>query len=94
MRAEADYLRINGNHLGGVSTFSVDPSPIDQLAPDQVAIHTTERWVYDERNSSDQRQRCFVEDSDQTYQLRQSGGSWIVEQVQLGSTQRSGCPGG
>jgi len=95
VRAEADYLRINSLHLGGVSTFSVDPSPINQLAPDQAQVHTTERWVYDERDGSDQRQRCFIEDSDQTYQLQRTDPqTWIVAQIQLGQTHRSTCPPG
>jgi hypothetical protein len=94
VRTEADYLRINGLHLGGASTFSVDPSPPNQLAPDRAEIHTTERWVYDERDAADRRQRCFIEDSDQTYQLRLNGQDWIVDQYQLVSTQRSSCPPG
>ena len=94
VRAEADYLRVTGRHLGGVSTFNVDASPPDRLPDDRVQIHTRERWVYDERDEADRRQRCFVEDSDQTYQLRLNGQDWIVDQYQLGSTQRSNCPPG
>lgn len=94
VRAEADYLRVNDHHLGGISTFTVDPSPLTQLGPDRAEVHTTERWVYDERDANDVRARCFVEDSDQTYQLRQQGQTWVVDQVQLGSTHRTDCPPG
>ena len=94
VRPEADYLRGNGLHLGGASTFNVDASAPQQLAPDRAQVHTNERWVYDERNDADQRQRCFVEDSDQTYTLVQSGQKWTVDDIQLGTTHRSDCPAG
>jgi hypothetical protein len=94
VRAEADYLRINGRHLGGASTFNVDSSPPDRLPDDRVQIHTRERWVYDERDDADRRQRCFIEDSDQTYTLRLAGQNWIVDEYQLGNTRRSDCPPG
>jgi len=94
VRPEADYLRINGLHLGGASTFNVDASAPQQLAPDRSQVHTNERWVYDERNDADQRQRCFVEDSDQTYTLVLNGQHWTVDDVQLGTTHRSDCPPG
>src|SRR5437868_5464963 len=38
VRAEADYLRGTGRHLGGASTFNVDASPVVQLAPDRVQV--------------------------------------------------------
>jgi hypothetical protein len=94
LRPEADHLRGTGRHLGGVSTFNVDASPPEQIAPDRAQVHTIERWVYDERDESDRRQRCFIEDSDQNYVLRLSGQVWIVEEVQLGGTRRSDCPPG
>lgn len=94
VRPEADYLRINGLHLAGASTFNVDASAPQQVAPDRAQVHTNERWVYDERNDADQRQRCFVEDSDQTYTLVLNGQNWTVDDVQLGTTQRSECPPG
>ena len=94
VRAEADYLRASGRHLGGASTFSVDASPTQQVAPDRAQVHTIERWLYDERDDSDVRQRCFVEESDQTYTLRLTGQVWIVDEFQLGGTRRSDCPPG
>jgi hypothetical protein len=93
-RPEADYLRVTGRHLGGASTFNVDASAPQHIAQDRSQIHTSERWVYDERDDADQRQRCFIEDSDQTYILVQTGSAWTVDQIQLGGTHRSDCPAG
>jgi type II secretory pathway pseudopilin PulG len=94
LKAEADYLRAAGRHLGGASTFSVNASPTQQVAPDRAQVHTIERWLYDERDDSDVRQRCFIEESDQTYTLRLSGQVWIVDDFQLGGSRRSDCPPG
>ncbi|TME41543.1 MAG: hypothetical protein E6I75_03340 [Chloroflexi bacterium] len=94
VRPEADYLRATGRHLGGASTFSLESSAPQQLAPDRAQVHTVERWLYDERDEADTRQRCFIEDSDQTYTLRQSGQTWVVDDLQLGGTHRTNCPPG
>jgi hypothetical protein len=94
LRPEADYLRSTGRHLGGASTFSVNASPALQIAPDRTQVHTVEQWLYDERDDADQRLRCFVEDSDQTYVLQLNGQSWMVDEIQLGATRRSDCPPG
>ncbi|HEV7665211.1 MAG TPA: hypothetical protein VGQ62_16890 [Chloroflexota bacterium] len=94
LRPEADYLRSTGRHLGGASTFSYDAAPPQQLAVDRTQVHTTERWLYDERDDADRRLRCFVEDSDQTYVMHQAGQTWLVDEVQLGGTKRSDCPPG
>jgi hypothetical protein len=94
LRPEADYLRSTGRHLGGASTFNVNASPPDQLAQDRAQVHTVERWLYDERDDADKRQRCFIEDSDQTYVLRLNPPNWVVDEVQLGATHRSDCPPG
>jgi hypothetical protein len=94
LRPEADYLRGTGRHLGGASTFNVDASPPQQTAPDRAQIHTSERWLYDERDDNDQRVRCFIENSDQTYTMLLQGQKWTVDDVQLGGTQRSDCPPG
>ena len=93
-RPEADYLRARGLHLGGASTFHLEASPPQQIAPDRAQVHTHEQWIYDERDDADRRLRCFVEDSDQTYVLRLNGQAWIVDEVQLGGTHRSDCPPG
>jgi hypothetical protein len=92
MRAEADYLRVTGRHLGGISTFDLTPAPMSRLDAEHVEIRTHERWVYDERDASDNRVRCFVEESDQTYTLRQTGQSWTVDDVNLEGSHRSECP--
>jgi hypothetical protein len=94
VRPEADYLRANGRHLGGASTFNVDASAPQQVAPDRTQIHTNERWLYDERDDADRRQRCFIEDSDQTYIMLLAGQTWTVDEVQLGGTHRGDCPPG
>jgi hypothetical protein len=92
LRPEADYLRSTGRHLGGASTFSIDASPPEQLGQDRTQVHTVERWLYDERDDSDRRLRCFIEDSSQNYVLRLDGQRWIVDEVQLGTTHRTDCP--
>jgi hypothetical protein len=94
VRPEADYLRGRGLHLGGASTFHVEASAPQQIAADRAQVHTLEQWLYDERDDADQRQRCFVEDSDQTYVLKLDGQNWVVEEIQLGGTHRSNCPAG
>jgi type II secretory pathway pseudopilin PulG len=94
LRAEVDYLRSSGRHLGGASTFSLDAAPIQRIGEDRASVHTNERWLYDERDESDRRQRCFIEDSEQTYVLRMAGRNWLIDEVQLGATRRSDCPPG
>jgi type II secretory pathway pseudopilin PulG len=94
VRPEADYLRASGRHLGGASTFNVDASPPEQMGSDRAQIHTIEHWLYDERDDADTRQRCFIEDSDQTYTLRLNARVWTVDDLQLGATHRSECPPG
>jgi hypothetical protein len=94
VRPEADYLRSSGLHLGGASTFNVDASAPQVTDQQHAQVHTNEQWLYDERNDDDQRQRCFVEDSDQTYTLALNGKTWTVDQIQLGTTRRSNCPPG
>jgi hypothetical protein len=95
VRAEADFLRSGGDHLGGGSTFNVDASPPQQLASDRAQVRTNERWLYDERDNAEKRVRCVVEVSDQTYMLTLNGSqAWIVDSIQLGGTQRTNCPPG
>jgi hypothetical protein len=94
VRPEADYLRSSGLHLGGASTFNIDASAPEQISQDRAQVHTNETWLYDERNDADQRQRCFIEASDQTYVLVRNAQSWTIDEIQLGSTRRSNCPPG
>ena len=56
---------------------------INRTGADTVEIHTVERWLYDERDPSDKRVRCLVEDSDQTYTMKQQGQDWIIDSVVL-----------
>lgn len=94
VRPEADYLRSRGLHLGGASTFHVEASAPSQSTAGSAKVHTHEQWLYDERDDQDNRQRCFVEDSDQTYTLKLNGQTWIVDDIQLGGSHRSVCPAG
>jgi hypothetical protein len=94
VRPEADYLRASGRHLGGASTFNVDASAPQRVDQGRVQVHTNERWIYDEHDDADARQRCFVDDSDQTYTMVLNGQNWIVDGIQLGTTKRSDCPPG
>ncbi len=94
VRAEGDFLRGNGRHLGGASTFSVDSSPVNRVDQDSAEVRSIERWLYDERDASDRRLRCFTEDSDQNYVLKRQGQDWIVDAIQLGGTRRTECPAG
>jgi hypothetical protein len=94
IRPEADYLRSTGGRLGGASTFSVEISPVSPSAADRAQLHTTEHWLYDERDGADRRVRCFIEDSDQDYVLRLNGQVWVVDELQLGGTRRVDCPPG
>jgi hypothetical protein len=91
LRAEADYLRSTGRHLGGESTFNVDASPPVAAGPDRSTIRTHERWVYDERDQADRRQRCFAEESDQTYTLVRVNQDWLVDEVQFAGSSRVNC---
>ena len=92
VRTEADYLRGTGRHLAGGSTFNIDAGPAQQVSADRAQVHTNERWLYDERNDADDRQRCFIEESEQTYILRSTGQDWTIDEIQLGATRRMECP--
>ena len=94
LRAEADYLRSTGRHLGGASTWNVNASPTQTIAPGRAQVQTIERWLYDERDDDDRRIRCFIEESDQTYSLSLKGQNWLVDDVQLGGSHRGECPPG
>jgi hypothetical protein len=94
LRAEADFLRGNSRRLGGASTFNVNASPVNYLDQERAEVHTVERWLYDERDAADARQRCFVEDSDQTYVLKRQGQDWLIDEVRLENSKRGDCPQG
>jgi hypothetical protein len=92
MRPEVEHLLSGGLHLGGQSGY--DLSVLDEAdpSPDQARVHTRERWMYDERNTDDQRARCLVESSEQTYMLQKLGPDWQVSDIQLGVLNRTDCP--
>jgi hypothetical protein len=94
LRAEADFLRGNSRRLSGASTFNVNASPVNYLDSERAEVHTTERWLYDERDAADERQRCFVEDSEQTYVLKRQGQDWLIDEIHLAGSKRSDCPAG
>jgi hypothetical protein len=89
---EADYLRSNRQKLGGTSSFTPTVVSTAPRGGDRVEVRTRERWVYDERNANDARARCIVEESEQTYVMRQVPAGWIIEDVQLGTSRRTDCP--
>ncbi|MBV9175136.1 MAG: hypothetical protein JOZ81_34205 [Chloroflexi bacterium] len=93
MRPEVEHLLSGGLHLGGDSTYDLQVLGTDYPGATEAQVHTHERWLYDERNASDQRTRCLIETSDQTYTLERMGAEWQVADVDLASSSRSDCPG-
>jgi hypothetical protein len=92
MRPEVEHLLSGGLHLGGESGYDLTVLATDLPEPDQAQVRTRERWTYDERNGDDQRARCLVENSEQTYLLQKVGPDWQVEDIQLGALTRTTCP--
>jgi heme exporter protein D len=91
MRPEIEHLLSGGLHLGGASGYDVTVLATAYPSPDQAQVHTLERWTYDERNAADQRSRCLVESSDQTYMLERAGPEWRVADIQLTTSTRVDC---
>jgi hypothetical protein len=92
MRPEVEHLLSGGLHLGDDSTYDLQVLGTEFPAPTQAQVHTRERWLYDERNGSDQRSRCLVETSEQTYTLERAGAEWQVADISLASSSRTDCP--
>jgi len=92
IRPEVEHLLSGGLHLGGVSGYELSVLASANPSPDQVQVRTRERWTYDERNARDQRARCLVESSEQTYTLQRAGAGWQVAQIDLGTSSRTDCP--
>jgi hypothetical protein len=92
MRPEVEHLLSGGLHLGGDSGYDLTVVAADLPGPDQAQVHTRERWTYDERNADDQRIRCIIENSEQTYVMQKVGPDWQVEDIELGALSRSPCP--
>lgn len=91
IRPEIEHLLSGGLHLGGDSGYQVSVLSTEAPSPDEVQLRTRERWVYDERNGDDQRMRCLIEDSDQTYTLKRAGADWQIMDIALGTSSRSDC---
>jgi hypothetical protein len=92
VRPEVEHLLSGGLHLDGDSDYDLAVLAADLASPDQADVRTRERWIYDERNSADERVRCLVESGEQTYTLRKVGPDWEVDDIQLGPTSRVPCP--
>ena len=94
IRPEVEHLLSGGLHLAGVSGYEVSVLTTANPSPDQAEVRTQERWTYDERNANDQRARCLVERSEQTYTLQQAGPEWQVADIQLATSSRTDCSSG
>jgi len=92
LRPEIEHLLSGGLHLGGASGYEISVSGTSPSGPDQVQTRTRERWTYDERNADDQRTRCLVESSEQTYTLQRAGADWQVMDIEIGTSSRADCP--
>jgi hypothetical protein len=92
VRPEVEHLLSGGLHLGGQSGYDLTVVAADVPSPDQAQVRTRERWTYDERNDNDQRTRCIVENSEQTYVLQKVGPDWQVQDIELGPLSRIPCP--
>jgi hypothetical protein len=92
MRPEVEHLLSGGLHLGGDSGYDLTVVTADLPSADQAQVRTRERWTYDERNGDDQRTRCIVENSEQTYMLQKVGPDWQVQDIELGTLNRTSCP--
>jgi hypothetical protein len=92
LRPEIEHLLSGGLHLGGGSGYELSVASTTPSGADQVQLRTRERWTYDERNGDDQRMRCLVESSEQTYTLQRAGAEWQVADIEIGATSRADCP--
>jgi hypothetical protein len=92
IRPEVEHLLSGGLHLGGQSGYDLTVVGTDLSGTDQAQVQTQERWTYDERTDKDERRRCIVETSEQTYMLQKVGPDWQVQDIQLGTLSRSPCP--
>ena len=93
LRPEVEHLLSGGLHLGGDSGYEITVAAIARPTPDQAQVRTRERWTYDERNAADERMRCIVESSDQTYTLERAGPEWRVADLDFIASSRAVCAG-
>jgi hypothetical protein len=94
IRPEVEHLLSGGLHLGGASGYDVSVLTTANPSPDQAEVRTQERWTYDERNAREERARCLVERSEQTYTLQRAGPEWQVADIQLATSSRTDCSSG
>jgi hypothetical protein len=92
LRPEIEHLLSGGLHLGGGSGYELSVASTTPSGADQVQLRTRERWTYDERNGDDQRMRCLIESSEQTYTLQRAGADWQVADIEIGASSRADCP--
>jgi hypothetical protein len=90
-RPEADRLMSMDLRLGGESGYDLQVLSSSPQGADRAEVRTRERWTYDERDASGRRARCLHEDGEQTYTLQRTGGGWLVDEVQVASSQRTEC---
>jgi hypothetical protein len=93
VRPEIEHLLSGGLHLGGDSSYELVLLGTTYPSPDQAEVRTRERWRYDERTAEDQRARCLVESSEQTYSLHRAGPEWQLVDIALAASTRSDCSG-
>jgi hypothetical protein len=91
IRPEVEHLLSGGLHLGGKSAYDSGVLGTSSPTPDQVQVRTRERWTYDELNSDNERARCLVESSEQTYTLQKVAADWQVTDIELGASSRADC---
>ena len=94
IRPEVEHLLSGGLHLGGASGYDVSVLTTVNPSPDQAEVRTQERWTYDERNAREERARCLIERSEQTYTLQRAGPEWQVADIQLATSSRTDCSSG
>jgi hypothetical protein len=93
VRPEVEHLLSGGLHLGDQSTYVLDVVATAYPSPDQAQVRTRERWTYDERTQNNERARCLVETSDQTYTLQRAGPEWRVVDIEVTAASRTDCQG-
>jgi len=93
VRPEVEHLLSGGLHLGEQSAYVLDVVTTAYPSPDQAQVRTRERWTYDERTQDNERARCLVETSDQTYTLQRAGPEWRVVDIEVTAASRTDCQG-
>jgi hypothetical protein len=92
IRPEVEHLLSGGLHLGGQSSYDLSVLDASNPEPNSAQVRTRERWTYDERGTDDQRVRCLIETSEQTYTLQRVSAEWQVADINVTSDNRADCP--